>query len=398
MPTVTFVARGIAGLEAPETGRVEYFDKSTPGFGLRVTSSGHRSWICLYRYKGEKRRYTIGTYPQLGLGDAREEAKEVLRRAAKGEDPATEKKRERKAETFRELATLYLEHHAKANKRTWRADHNIINKDLSPRFGSRKAGEITRREMLDTLKAIKARGAPIQANRTLEIARKLFNWGLGEELVEHNPCDHIGKLSPENQRTRVLSPDEIRILWGALDTRSPLVAAAYRLMLATGQRSIEVLGAKREEIGADGWWTIPAGRVKNKTEHRVWLNEPAQRALASIEPDNRDSPYLFPSRDGGHIRWIQKTHGRLRKASGLADFTIHDLRRTAASSMAAAGLGRLTIAKVLNHKEREVTSVYDRYGYGPEIRHALDAWGARIEEIISGKEQPNNITPLRATA
>jgi integrase len=190
----------------------------------------------------------------------------------------------------------------------------------------------------------------------------------------------------------------IRILWGALDTRSPLVAAAYRLMLATGQRSIEVLGAKREEIGADGWWTIPAGRVKNKTEHRVWLNEPAQRALASIEPDNRDSPYLFPSRDGGHIRWIQKTHGRLRKASGLADFTIHDLRRTAASSMAAAGIGRLTIAKVLNHKEREVTSVYDRYGYGPEIRHALDAWGARIEEIISGKEQPNNITPLRATA
>jgi integrase len=398
MPTVTFVARGIAGLEVPETGRVEYFDKSTPGFGLRVTSRGHRSWICLYRYKGEKRRYTIGTYPQLGLADAREEAKEVLRRAAMGEDPATEKKRERKAETFRELAMLYLEHHAKANKRTWRADHNIINKDLIPRFGSRKAGEITRREMLDMLKAIKARGAPIQANRTLEIARKLFNWALGEELVEHNPCDHIGKLSPENQRTRVLSPDEIRILWAALDTRSPLVAAAYRLMLATGQRSIEVLGAKREEIGADGWWTIPAGRVKNKTEHRVWLNEPAQRALASIEPDNRDSPYLFPSRDGGHIRWIQKTHGRLRKASGLADFTIHDLRRTAASSMAAAGIGRLTIAKVLNHKEREVTSVYDRYGYGPEIRHALDAWGARIEEIISGKEQPNNITPLRATA
>ena len=336
--------------------------------------------------------------PQLGLADAREEAKEILRRAAKGEDPATEKKRERKAETFRELATLYLEHHAKATKRTWRADHNIVHKDLIPRFGSRKAGEISRRDMLDMLKAIKARGAPIQANRTLEIARKLFNWAIGEELVEHNPCDHIGKLSPENQRTRVLSPDEIRTLWAALDTRSPLVAAAYRLMLATGQRSIEVLGAKREEIAADGWWTIPPGRVKNKTEHRVWLNEPARRALASIEPDNRDSPYLFPSRDGGHIRWIQKTHGRLRKASGLADFTIHDLRRTAASCMAATGISRLTIAKVLNHKEREITAVYDRYGYGPEIRHALDAWGTRIEEIISGTEQLNNITPLRTSA
>jgi len=64
--------------------------------------------------------------------------------------------------------------------------------------------------------------------------------------------------------------------------------------------------------------------------------------------------------------------------------------------MAAAGMSGLTIAKVLNHKEREITAVYDRYGYGPEIRHALDAWGARIEEIISDKEQPENVTLLRA--
>ena len=94
MPSMTFTARGITALDIPDRGRIEYFDKSTPSFGLRVTSSGHRSWICLYRHKGEKRRYTIGTYPQLGLADARDKAKEILWRAAKGEDPATEKKRE----------------------------------------------------------------------------------------------------------------------------------------------------------------------------------------------------------------------------------------------------------------------------------------------------------------
>jgi len=116
MPTVTLVARGIAGLEVPQKGRQEYFDKSTPGFGLRVTSGGHRSWICLYRHKGEKRRFTIGPYPQLGLADARERAREVLRRAAKGEDPAADKKRERKAETIRELAERYLEEYAKEKK------------------------------------------------------------------------------------------------------------------------------------------------------------------------------------------------------------------------------------------------------------------------------------------
>jgi integrase len=382
MPTITFIARGVAGLEIPAKGRVEYFDKGTPGFGLRVTSSGHRSWICLYRHKGAKRRYTIGPYPQLGLADAREKAREVLRAAAKGEDPATQKKQERKAENFREMAALYVEQYAKTKKRSWRADHNIINKDLIPRFAFRKPGDITRREMLEVLKAIKSRGAPIQANRTLEVARKLFNWAINEELVEQNPCHNIGKLSPENQRTRVLSADEIRLLWAVLGTRSPLVAAAYRLMLSTGQRSIEVLGARREEIGADGWWTIPAGRVKNKTEHRVWLNEVARSVLAEIEPHNRYSGYLFPSRDGGHIRWIQKTHSRVRKASGIADFTIHDLRRTAASYMAAAGVSRLTIQKVLNHKEREITAVYDRYGYGPEIKQALDSWSSCLLEIL----------------
>lgn len=181
-------------------------------------------------------------------------------------------------------------------------------------------------------------------------------------------------------------------------------------MLATAQRSIEVLGACHEEIGADGWWTIPAGRVKNKTEHRVWLNEITRRQLAQIEPharkivtnldaDGRDTAkdWIFPSRDGGHLRYLQKTHGRLCKASDLSDFKIHDLRRTAASYMSAAGINRLTIAKVLNHKEREITAVYNRYGYGPEIRHALDVWGARLEEILSDHSSLTNVIPLRAS-
>src|SRR5262249_28659769 len=159
----------------------------------------------------------IGTYPQLGLADAREKAREVLWRAAKGEDPAAEKKRGRQAETFRDLAERYLDEHAKANKRSWKADRNILYKDLIPRFGSRKAAEISRREIRDLLHAIAER-APIQANRTLEIVRKLFNWAIGEELIENNPCDHIGKPSPENQRTRVLTSDEIRRLWAALDS------------------------------------------------------------------------------------------------------------------------------------------------------------------------------------
>jgi integrase len=381
MPKVALRADNVdAVAPPPERGQVEYFDDRTPGFAMRVTATGHRSWVVFYRAKGQLRRYTLGGYPQLGIDAARRRGREILGLAAMGKDPQAEKQSERRAETVRDVAQRYIEEHAKVKKRSWRADHNILHRDLIPVLGTRKAADVTRREIRDLLRSIAERGAPIQANRTLEIVRKLYNWAIAEELVENNPCDHVAKPSPENQRTRVLAPDEIRRLWVALDARPPIFAAAYRVMLATAQRSIEVLGAEREEI-CDGWWLIPPERVKNKTAHRVWLNEVAREAIKTVEPSG---PYLFPSRDGGHLRRLHKTHGRMCQASGISDFKIHDLRRSAASHMAAAGVSRLVIAKVLNHKERAITAVYDRWGYGPEIRQALDAWGKRLGEMVRG--------------
>ena len=81
---------------------------------------------------------------------------------------------------------------------------------------------------------------------------------------------------------------------------------------------------------------------------------------------------------------------RLCQASGIRDFKIHDLRRTAASLMAGAGVGRLTIAKILNHKEATVTSIYDRWGYGPEIQNALEKWGRRLDKILDGVDETDD--------
>lgn len=411
MPTITFVARAIGTLGVPDgKEREEYFDKTMPGFGLRVTRSGHRTWIYLYRHKGEPRRYTFRPpYPQLGLAEAKQQARAIRSRVSNGEDPATEKTKERAGETVRDITTLYIDEHAKQAKRTWRADQRILEKDVISRWGSRKATDITRGDVRAMLRAIKQRGAPIQSNRTLEIVRKMFNWAIAEELLENNPCDHVAKLSRENERTRVLSPAEIRTLWTVLDTRrSPLVAAVYRLLLLTGQRSIEVVGAERQEIGTDGWWTIPAGRVKNKQEHRVWLCDTARQILADIEPYREQllagldaktrakaRNFIFPSENGGHLRCLQKTHQRLREVSGLTNFKIHDLRRTTGSLMSEMGISRLTISKILNHKESGVTRIYDRYSYAAEIQHALNAWDARLQEILSGSDQPGNVVALR---
>src|SRR5262245_47745198 len=117
MPRVRMTERTLQRLRVPSIGQVDYFDQRLPGFGMRVTASGHRSWIVLYRHDGRGRRLTLGAYPALGLADARVIAKDAIHRVACGRDPAAEKQVERRAETFAELADEYMERHAKVRKR-----------------------------------------------------------------------------------------------------------------------------------------------------------------------------------------------------------------------------------------------------------------------------------------
>ena len=161
MPTIKFTTRSIGAITRSGGGRVEYWDKKVTGFGLRVSGSGRKTWVAMYRHAGRLRRLTIGTYPTLSLADARDKAKAALREAAGGGDPATGKSRLRHADTFRDLAGQYMEQYAKAKKKTWRLDQNALDRDLLPRFRNRKANSITRGEVRELLREIVARGAPI---------------------------------------------------------------------------------------------------------------------------------------------------------------------------------------------------------------------------------------------
>jgi integrase len=399
MPTVTLTARNVAKLPAPKSGRIEYFDKKLPGFGLRVTDKGARSWIVLYRHKGTQRRYTIGALSQsLGFGAARDQAKAILRRAANGEDPAADKKREREAETVKELAEQYIEDHAKKHKRSWRADENIINKDLIPRFGNRKPIDITRPDIRGMLKEIEERGSPIQSNRTFEVVRKLFNWAIGEDRagLEHNPCDHVKKVAKERRRERVLSDDEIRAIWSALPSIDQDSADVYRLLFMTAARKGEVTEMEWPEI--DGaWWMLPPERSKNGRPHRVYLTEAARAVLdGRAKPEDRKGR-VFPSRGKtGMLFGIYDAHPELLKASGTAGWTLHDIRRTVASNLGKLGFSRFIQDRILNHVDRGVGSIYDVYSYDREREQALTAWVGRLEEIVFGKPQVGNVVTMPA--
>ena len=126
-----FTARSVETIKPPPCCQKDYWDANLPGFGVRVSAAGRRSWVVMYRSGGIKRRLTLGTYPATSLAAAREQAADALRAVAHGGDPAASKKSAREAETFAELSDEYLERYAKARKRSWKKDEKAIERDLT---------------------------------------------------------------------------------------------------------------------------------------------------------------------------------------------------------------------------------------------------------------------------
>lgn len=381
-----FTAQFVESVRAPEVGQRDYWDDHTRGLGLRVSQGGRKTWTVIFRFHGRSRRLTLGTYPVLSLSDARGLASSALREAQHGIDPATAKKEARKAESFGELAELYLERHAKAEKRSWREDERILNADLLPNWRNRKAQEIKRADVLSLLDAIVDRGAPVMANRTRALISKMFNFGIKRGIVETNPAQGVENPGHEQRRDRVLSEDEIKKFWTALDSEPAWTSAVFRLGLLTAQRRSEILGMKWDELdlGA-GWWTLPAQRTKNGLAHRVPLSPQALKILKAIQSGKHDPVYVFRGgRRGRPIANLQKPLRRLKTNTGV-EFRFHDLRRTTASHMTGIGISRLVVSKILNHVERGITAVYDRHSYDAEKQGALNRWQRRLLQIVQDR-------------
>ena len=178
----------------------------------------------------------------------------------------------RKAETVADLAEEYLEKWARPRKRSAAEDERILNKDVLPAWGKLKARDITRRDAILLLDKIVERGAPIQANRTLAVIRKMFNFAVKRGLIDATPTAVIDAPSKENKRDRVLTKDEMYSLWHGLEDApaSRGVKLAIRLLLVTAQRKGELVAAPQSEFDLEEKvWTIPAERTKNGMSHRV---------------------------------------------------------------------------------------------------------------------------------
>lgn len=380
----------VKSVSPPETGQAEFWDGRTPGFGLRVSQGGRKAWVLMYRHQGHLRRLTLGTYPVLSLAAAREAAKTNLLLVQSGKDPAFEKREARGADSFNTLADRYLTEHARRHKKASSAheDEKMLNRELRPSWGIRKVQDIQRRDVIELVENIAGR-APIAANRVLSLASKVFNFAVSKDVIQVNPAYRIPKPGREQAHDRVLNDDEIIAVWHALDDESSIISALFKVLLLSGQRRAEVLGMLWAEIDLiTGWWVLPKERTKNDRLHRVPLVGPVLDILRELKAQS-NSTFVFPGihQDKSLVN-THKALNRIIKRSEVAPFTIHDLRRTCGTGMAAARVPQIVISKVLNHLTMEtggnrITLVYDRHTYDQEKRDALILWGNHIQALLA---------------
>jgi integrase len=421
MPTKKLTDLFVERAPVPARGRVEYFDAAFPGLALRVTDRSRKSWSLFYRFNGRLRRFTIGAYPAIKPAEARSEAITALERVRQGIDPAEEKRTRRstpspEVETFEALAQDYLERHVKKNCAvvTYSEAKRDLECNVLPKWRGRPIASISRRDVIDLVDGIVARGVGIQANRTLARLRALFNWAVEKDRISASPADRMKLPTKERARDRSLTDDEIRWFWqGCGDIGWPF-GPLFILLLLTAQRRDEVGGMRWSEVDLDKrTWTLPRQRAKSDREHEVQLSEAAVdvlRSLTRIASDgNEQDGLVFTTTGRTAVSGFGNVKRRLdammaearRRSLGLSesteipDWRLHDLRRTATTGMARLNFPPHVVDKVLNHVSgtiRGVAAVYNRFEYLEERRAALEAWGRYVGTlvVVNGSQGSNH--------
>ncbi|MCH4546814.1 tyrosine-type recombinase/integrase [Rhizobium changzhiense] len=417
----TLTVRGIEALKASDV-RQEIPDGGLPGLYLIIQPSGVMSWAIRYRFEGKPKKFTIGPLPLFPLAKAREEASKLLRDVSEGKDPAAAKatKEALKLDIVNDALDEFIKRYVEKKNRTSTINERkrLFDKDFRPKFGKRTMKSIKRQEIVAHLDEVAER-APIVANRLLSLLRKFFNWAVQRDIIDTSPMEKkIDKPSEETTRDRILTDDEIKLLWRASGKLGYPFGPMVRLLLLTAQRRSEVSGARWREMelaGNDQHWIIPPERAKNRKEHFVALAAETLReieALPKIRPAEDEEPiFLFTTTgvtkvsgygrakkniDAEMLKIAREEAEALGQSAAKAEFepwTFHDLRRTAASGMARLGVPVHVVEAVINHRSgsiKGVAAVYNRYDYAEEKRAALIAWADHVKRLTGDGTAASN--------
>jgi integrase len=399
MPRKKLTDKGLQKLvPVPGQKQTDFWDELTPGFGVRVSYGGRKSFQVLTRVNGKLQRLTIGSYPRLSLAEARDQAERLLKDAAAGispKDRETEQRHQAQAQrlnSFGAVAAAFMEDHAKG-LRSRDELQRMLDRDLLPLWRGRAIASITRSEVKALLRA-KASTAPIAANRTASLLSKLFDWAMDEaEVIEASPAVRL-KREKEQARERSLTADEIAALWATWTKIGYPFGHALKLLLVTGQRRGEVGGLRWCDIIDGNTWKLAGADTKTGKGHAVPLSSLALEVIGACP---RIGERVFVARKGsGPINGWEDAKRRSESflANPIKPWRIHDLRRSCATHMRSIGVDRLTVSKILGHAESGVTQVYDRFADDAGKQAAAERWAYRLREIVTG-DAGGNVVPMQ---
>ena len=389
-----FTQAAVDGLAKPATGRFEVWDTLLPGFGMRVSESGLKTWQAFYRVNGKMVREKLGTLAQIpNVADARERARMSMTRAKGGTNPVEQKrqaeeerKRQAEVEEARKRNTLavildrYLAERSTVNKRgkplasEYLAEiRRALTKDVaSSKLGATPITEVDGKAVKALVRGI-AKKRPGHANHVLTYLTTALHWAVDEDIIEKNPAVGVPAPAPRTERDRVLDDDEIRLFWQACDRISWPFGPLFQLLLLLGPRRDELAHATWREFKFDedtgtGIWSLPSGRSKNGQAHITHLAPFAVEIMDKLPEIANPQSYVFCHGRGsggpvigfGHAaQRVKKKMQELAAEEGRTEiehFTLHDLRRSCASGIAAIGIAPHIIDKILNHSTGQIAA------------------------------------------
>lgn len=344
--------------------RSTIWDSEIPGFGLRVTAAGSKSFVFQFRaLSGEQGKLTIGRYPSMTVDEARKVARKHRVSVDNGGNPSLDRKTARQAASVSDYAAIYLGPYAKKKElsaTTVQEAQRALSKYVLPKFGSRKLETIRTSEISSLMATVNELSGRGQANRVKAVLSKMFNLAILDQVVSFNPCRAVENYRIE-RRWDHLSPSQAAILLAACDDYHDQTAAnVVRLLMFTGARLREVLKAEWAQFDLEaGVWTKPSAHTKSKRVHRLALPEEAVCIIRTMQQDPPSERWLFPGRDTTkHRADFKRPWTAILSLARIGHWRCHDLRRTTASIMLSEGEDISVIGKTLGHTQMQTTLSY----------------------------------------
>lgn len=375
----------VRGLKSPVRGQKFYPDDQLPGFGVRVSQGGAKSFVLVYGPRRE--RVTIGRYPVISLAEARTEARRRLAEITLG-------KARPKTISFEDARDKFLAACETKNRARTVNDYRRLLKHFP--FGRTQLAQVSRRDLSDRLERL--RTTPSEANHALVAVKVFFRWAERQGYLETNPSGALRTKQVFASRERALTDAELGAVYQLACSEPYPYGPIVALLTLTGQR--------RGEIAALRWsWierraktiTFPAEITKNRRAHVLPFGDVIAAILDGL-PEMDD--LLFPA-SRTHVRgkltgvfngWPKAKVAFDKKLEGVAPYTLHDLRRTFSSQLAALGTPIHVTEKLLNHVSGSlsgVAGVYNRYSYAAEMRAAMEAYEAHVLKLAVAAGKPS---------